>query len=424
MAETVSGKVAGNISSVYSMIRQKTSDIQDTFESLASITGADKQKGTTPLSALSSESDDNLSMRSTKTISADNKSMTRNESAESDSLAECDNLKEERHSPTPTPSSIGTIESKEDELVYLVTNVLFTILWRGIESSGGDAWKERGQVIACLNLLGLNNELYCSHLTLRLRILELGAQAVLIDLSESGSQMLSYQENAAQWLRMIYDLVVLDPNENDAKKCSPKLMDGVLAIMGKNPIEIYAESLALTISIRFCRFSDALIVFQQSAADDWTEMSRLCLGLLMKCSHNPNVDIVAMATAKLHSILQIRTTQDPQEIGYLFFSINKALSAAIEGEAQFSAQDSNVSYILTFSVGNCEEYSFLMPIMKALLEKTSSILNLSTNVPDLPPISSGPVFFEQFQMYSVTRQWTSFIEKMVSKSRLHFVCFK
>lgn len=36
MAETVTGKVAGNISSVYSMIRQTTSDIQDTFESLTS----------------------------------------------------------------------------------------------------------------------------------------------------------------------------------------------------------------------------------------------------------------------------------------------------------------------------------------------------------------------------------------------------
>lgn len=35
MAETVTGKVAGNISSVYSMMRQATSDIQDTFESLA-----------------------------------------------------------------------------------------------------------------------------------------------------------------------------------------------------------------------------------------------------------------------------------------------------------------------------------------------------------------------------------------------------
>lgn len=35
MAENVTGRVAGNISSVYSIIRQKTHDIHDTFESLA-----------------------------------------------------------------------------------------------------------------------------------------------------------------------------------------------------------------------------------------------------------------------------------------------------------------------------------------------------------------------------------------------------
>lgn len=87
--------------------------------------------------------------------------------------------------------------------------------------------------MACINLLGLNNELYCSHLTLRLRILEMGVQASLIDLSESSTQNQHlHQQNAAQWMRMIYDLVVLDPNEDDVKKCSPKLMDGVLALMG------------------------------------------------------------------------------------------------------------------------------------------------------------------------------------------------
>lgn len=290
------------------MIRQRTSDIQETLESLTSGTSStDKQKSLVTLSTVSSNSgsDENLSLRSNKTVSADDKSLNRNDSAESDSLGGCENLKEEK---SATAMSSSTTESKEEELVYLVTNILFTILWHGIENNGGDSWKERGQVIACLNLLGLNNELYCSHLTLRLKILELGTQSVLISLSETGAQLM-HQENAAQWLRMIYDLVVLDPNEDEMKKCSTKLMDGVLAIM------------------------DALIVFQQAASDDWTEMSRLCLGLLMRCSHHPNPEIVAMATARLHTILQIRTSQDPHELSYLMYSINRALGTAIEGKS-------------------------------------------------------------------------------------------
>lgn len=52
----------------------------------------------------------------------------------------------------------------------------------------------------------------------------------------------------------------------------------------------------------------------------------------MKLSHHPNPAIVAMATAKLHTILQARSNEDLHELGYLMFSINKALNTAIESE--------------------------------------------------------------------------------------------
>lgn len=126
-----------------------------------------------------------------------------------------------------------------------------------------------------------------------------------------------------------------------------------------------------------------------------------------------------MATARLHTILQIRTLQDPQELGYLFFSINKALNTAIEGtsssfrEKRRFVQFIKLQFLFRSAVGHSEEYSFLMPVLKALLEKSRNILCLSTIIPDLPPTSSGPVFFEEFQMYSGTKQWTSFIEKQV-----------
>lgn len=231
MAETVTGKVAGNVSSIYSMIRQKTSDIQETFESLASSSGlVDKPKSLPTISAQSSRStsDENLSMRSNKTTSQGSKSVNCIDSTESDSFTGESPLKS---SSTKEKTQIPNDE-KEDQLIYLVTNILYTVLWHGIDNNGGDSWKERGQMIACINLLGLNNELYCSHLTLRLKILELGVQASLIDLADTNTQNHLHQENAAQLLRMIYDLVYLDPNEDEVKKCSPKLLDGVLALMG------------------------------------------------------------------------------------------------------------------------------------------------------------------------------------------------
>lgn len=106
---------------------------------------------------------------------------------------------------------------------------------------------------------------------------------------------------------MVYDLVVLGSNEDESKKCSTKLLDGVLALL------------------------DALMIFQQDSSDDWSDMVRLCLGLLLKCSHHPDPGVVAMATARLHANLKCRNTENPSELAYLLFSINRALDNAIEG---------------------------------------------------------------------------------------------
>ncbi|XP_030380341.1 neurobeachin-like protein 1 isoform X2 [Scaptodrosophila lebanonensis] len=347
LAESVSGAVVENVNSVFSVIRQTTHDIQDTFESLT--------LGT------STETDvSNVSLQRTESVSSES-------STQSPALAKINDSMESTSAFDFVAD--GDVDT-EEQLVYLVSNTLFNIFWRGIGNDHPQCWKERGQVLGCINLLALNNELITSHLSLRLRILEMAVQASLFDLSEHGSQTLINQENASHILRMVYELVVLGSNEDESKKCSTKLLDGVLALL------------------------DALMIFQQGSSDDWSDMIRLCLGLLLKCSLHPNPGIVAMATAKLHAILQSRSTDDPNELSYLLYSINKALDNAIE-------------------VGNPEEYSFLMPVMKALLEKCRSPFSLDVNLPDLPSTSSGPVFFNDFQMYSTSKKWRVFIERVV-----------
>ena len=69
-------------------------------------------------------------------------------------------------------------------------NILFTIMWRGnrgtATSKSEAAGKDRGCVIACINMLGLdnNNELYRSHIELKRKMVELCIQAVLADMKE------------------------------------------------------------------------------------------------------------------------------------------------------------------------------------------------------------------------------------------------
>uniref|UniRef100_A0AAG5CUG9 DUF4704 domain-containing protein n=1 Tax=Anopheles atroparvus TaxID=41427 RepID=A0AAG5CUG9_ANOAO len=359
--EAVVDNIASSITSVYSVIRQKTSDIQDTIGSLT--LSFEDATGRKKNSSLSSSSEENVSLDESGSLAG------RSVVEDVVSTKSGEELDSSAGNSAESPGVKYAEENDEENLVCLVSSSLFTILWRGVENSN-DSWQERGQVMACINLIALNNELYCSHLSLRLRILEMGVQAALIDLAENAQLALTHQQNAAQLLRLAYDLVVLDPNEDDSKKCSVKLLDGVLSLL------------------------DILMVFQQSSSDDWTEMSHLCLGLLLKCSHNANSEIVAMATAKLHALLQNRTSQDPTEIGYLMYSLNQAMCSAIEVE-------------------NSEQYSFLIPVMKALLEKSRTVLGLATHTPDLPATSSGPIFFQDFQNYCASRQWITFIEKKI-----------
>ncbi|KAJ9577826.1 hypothetical protein L9F63_025313, partial [Diploptera punctata] len=239
---------------------------------------------------------------------------------------------------------------------------------------GKEAWKERERGDGLHHLLGLNNELYCSHLQLKLRILEMEVQASLSDLRDVGQTMAlsTHAENAVQLMRWIYDLVVLDPNEDTSKKASTKLLDGVLGLL------------------------DTLLVFQEGPAEEWTEMAKLAFGILLSCAANSNLELCAMATAKLHALIQTRNMKDPEEGGYLLYFINCIVQKTIESDNQ-------------------EHYSFLIPVVKALLEKLNTVLGLASYVPDLPQTQAGPAFFDDFQLYCQQIQWRSFMEKKYRK---------
>lgn len=102
-------------------------------------------------------------------------------------------------------------------------------------------------------MLSLNNMLYCSHLELKLHILEKAVEAVFSDLYDSGPLVdcdHGKMENIGQLIGLVYDLVVLDPSPKFDKKCSVKLLDGCiklieqLSIFGDNQ-EHYNKDIAM-----------------------------------------------------------------------------------------------------------------------------------------------------------------------------------
>jgi len=137
-----------------------------------------------------------------------------------------------------------------------------------------------------------------------------------------------------------------------------------------------------------------------------------------------------MATAKLHALIQTRKMKDPEEGAYLLYFMNRIVQKTIEGNNLCVISPAS-SFGMMFEIGhtcfplptcsvmftvdNQEHYSFLIPVVKALLEKLSITYGLATHLPGLPQTQAGPSFFDDFQSYCQEAQWKMFMEKKVGQ---------
>lgn len=57
------------------------------------------------------------------------------------------------------------------------------------------------------------------------------------------------------------------------------------------------------------------------------------LGILLNCANSQNIEMCAMATAKLHSLLQTRSIKDMEEGGYMLYMVNKGITSTLQGNS-------------------------------------------------------------------------------------------
>ncbi len=60
-----------------------------------------------------------------------------------------------------------------------------------------------------------------------------------------------------------------------------------------------------------------------------------------------------------------------------------------------------------------DHYSFLIPVMKALVDKCHDMLNMATLLPTLPTTQMSPTFFDDFKHYCQSAEWRNFMNKQV-----------
>lgn len=274
---------------------------------------------------------------------------------------------------------LNEIEDQEVVLCQMVITVVCDIVWKGIDGSSKQIWEEYGHVFACVNMLALSNELYSSHLEIKRHILEYTLQLCLNDIQETAQTNALHSENAIRIMRLVYDFVVLE-NTTDERRLSEKLLDKVLALL------------------------DILLVFEEGPEEGWAEMAELGLNIILTCARSDNLELCAMATAKLHALVQTRPNASLEETSYLLYNLDLILKLTIEDTVELSESS---------KAGKQEHYSFLIPVVRALLEKINVHLQIQKHLPSLTLSTAGPAFFEKFQQYALSLEWKNFIEKLV-----------
>lgn len=109
-------------------------------------------------------------------------------------------------------------------------------------------------------------------------------------------------------------------------------------------------------------------------------------------SHVPP-QLHSLAYVKLHSLLQTASAPKKDEACYLLGKLETPLRRSLDAKS--------------------ETFSWLVPIVRTLMDQCYETLQLQLFLPSLPPTNGSPTFYEDFQLFCTTPEWRGFIEKHV-----------
>lgn len=100
---------------------------------------------------------------------------------------------------------------------------------------------------------------------------------------------------------------------------------------------------------------------------------------------------------KLHSLLQTASAPKKEEACYLLGKLEMPLRRSLLSKA--------------------ETFSWLVSIIRTLMDQCYDTLQLQHFLPSLPPTNGSPTFYEDFQVFCTTPEWRVFIEKHVGATK-------
>uniref|UniRef100_A0A8D2Q530 Neurobeachin-like protein 2 n=1 Tax=Varanus komodoensis TaxID=61221 RepID=A0A8D2Q530_VARKO len=263
-------------------------------------------------------------------------------------------------------SSFEIHEACEEDLVHLLTDVLLCVLWKGVERSDDAAWLERGQVFSALTKLGVSNELLRPSDEIKLILLEKMLEWAVTD-SRDVKSLPMYAENAFRLLLIVQDFLQAEGLVN-SNLWTEKLLEELVTLM------------------------DTLSVWY-SSGPECVKLYQVQVQMLLGFIGQDNLQVCAMAAAKLNTLLQTKVLDNQAESCYLLGKLEGILSRSIRERT--------------------ETYSFLIPLVRTLVSKIYDLLFMSLHLPSLPSTNGSPSFFEDFQDYCHTEEWQGYIDRYI-----------
>uniref|UniRef100_A0A803Y8T2 Neurobeachin like 1 n=1 Tax=Meleagris gallopavo TaxID=9103 RepID=A0A803Y8T2_MELGA len=258
------------------------------------------------------------------------------------------------------------LQGGDNELIQLLTDILLCIMWKGIERSDDEAWIERGQVFSALTKLGISNELLRPSDEIKLNLLEKMLEWSVTDNRDSKA-LPTHTENAFRLLLIVQDFLQAEGLVN-SNLWTEKLLEELVTLM------------------------DSLSVWY-SAGPEAAWFSQVQVQLLLGFIAQDNLQVCAMAAAKLNTLLQTKVIESQPEACYLLGKLEGILSRSIEEKT--------------------ETYSFLIPLVRTLVSKIYELLFMNLHLPSLPSTNGSPSFFEDFQEYCRSDEWKVYIDKYI-----------
>ncbi|XP_077160810.1 neurobeachin-like protein 2 isoform X4 [Paroedura picta] len=269
-------------------------------------------------------------------------------------------------------------QTPEEELCNLLTNIIFSVTWRGVEGWDDAAWKERGQVFSVLTKLSSACELVRPPDEIKRSLLEMMLESALTDIKESTPAMLpSLTQNALKLLRLLQDFLFSEGLSNPAL-WSEKVYDGVNNLLEKLTVWYHLAN----------------------GTSDLKEMAQIGLRLLVGYITLEDAQLQPLAYAKLHALLQTASALKKEEACYLLGKLQTPLQRMLHAKS--------------------EALSLVVPIVRTLMDECYETLQLQHFLPSLPPTNGSPTFFEDIQEFCTTAEWKAFMEKNVQPNMTQF----